>query len=378
MTTLRVIVDPVLAETPDGVSRYAQELTAQLIATAPAGCDVEGVVSAHAGNDEARLTRLLPGLAGVNALPLGRRELTLAWQMGARLPALTGMIHSPSLLAPLRRHDRRTDGTQVVVTMHDITAWTAPETLSAPEVLWQKAMAKRARKHADAIIVPTHAVAEQLAEAVDFGDRIRVIGGAPTASLEVPMDAAGRAARLGLPDRYVATVGTLEPRRGIRALIEAMSLPQLDGVPLVIAGEDAYGDERISDVAMALGLPEGRVRALGVLDDADLAVLLSRAAVFVYPSLASGFGLPMIEAFQLGAPVVHSDDAALLEVASGAGITVAREDASGYPGRLAAAIAEVLDDASLADRLAVAGSDRARAFSWRDAAERVWQLHADL
>jgi Glycosyltransferase len=378
MTTLRVIVEPVLSETPDGVSRYARELAVQLIATAPAGCDVEGVVAAHDSDDDARLAALLPGLANVNALSLGRRELTVAWQMGARLPALTGMIHSPSLLAPLRKHDRRNDGTQIVVTIHDVTAWTAPETLSATEVLWQKAMAKRARKHADAVVVPTHAVAEQLAEAVDLGDRIRVIGGAPTGSVSVPRDADARATRLGLPDRFVATVGSLEPRRGIRALIEAMSLPQLAGVPLLIAGGDEYGDERISDVAMSFGLPEGRVRALGNLDDADLAVLLDRAAVFVYPSLASGFGLPMIEAFQLGAPVVHSDDPALVEVAFGAGVTVARQDAAGYPSRLADAIGEVLDDASLADRLAVTGADRARAFSWRDSAEQVWQLHADL
>jgi len=288
------------------------------------------------------------------------------------------MIHSPSLLAPLRKHDRRGDATQVVVTIHDATPWTAPETLGTAEALRYKALGKRVRKHADAVVVPTHAVAAQLQDVLDLGDRVRVIAGGPTGSLRMLPDADARAARLGLPERYVAAVGTLEPRRGIRALIEAMSLPQTAGVPLLIAGPDAYGDERISDVAMSLGLPEGRVRALGTLSDHDLAVLIGRASVFVYPSLASGFGLPMIEAFQLGTPVVHSDDPALVEVASDAGLTVARADAAGYPGRLADAIGEVLDDTSLADRLGVTGSDRARAFSWRDSAEQVWQLHADL
>jgi glycosyltransferase involved in cell wall biosynthesis len=65
-------------------------------------------------------------------------------------------------------------------------------------------------------------------------------------------------------------------------------------------------------------------------------------------------------------------------VAGGAGLVVERGGKKGYPERLAEAIAQVLDDSDLRSRLSVAGSDRARAFSWRDSAERVWQLHADL
>jgi hypothetical protein len=57
---------------------------------------------------------------------------------------------------------------------------------------------------------------------------------------------------------------------------------------------------------------------------------------------------------------------------------VPREDADGYPERLAHAIGGLLSDASARERLAVVGQDRARAFSWRDSAEKVWQLHADL
>ncbi len=120
------------------------------------------------------------------------------------------------------------------------------------------------------------------------------------------------------------------------------------------------------------------MRSLGFLADADLAVALDRAAVFVFPSLAEGFGLPVIEAFSLGTPVVHSDDPALLEVSAGAGLSVEREPAVGYPSRLAGAIRSVVDDRELATRMGFEGQDRARTFSWRDAAERVWQLHADL
>jgi glycosyltransferase involved in cell wall biosynthesis len=129
---------------------------------------------------------------------------------------------------------------------------------------------------------------------------------------------------------------------------------------------------------MEAGLPEGRVRTLGTLGDADLAVVLAKAEVFVYPNLASGFGLPVIEAMRFGTPVVHSDDPAVLEVAFGAGVTVARENADGYPTRLGRAIVEVLSDAGRRERLRFAGMDRAAAFSWRSSAEMVWKLHAEL
>jgi glycosyltransferase involved in cell wall biosynthesis len=121
-----------------------------------------------------------------------------------------------------------------------------------------------------------------------------------------------------------------------------------------------------------------RVRLLGALADEDLAVALDRATVFVQPSLAEGFGVPLLEAFFFGTPVVHSDAPALIEVAGGAGLVVPLSDMGGYPERLAAAISSVVRDADLARRLSYAGLDRAGAFSWRDAAQRVWQLHADL
>jgi glycosyltransferase involved in cell wall biosynthesis len=250
--------------------------------------------------------------------------------------------------------------------------------MSPYSVHWHKSMAKRATKFADAVVVPTHAVAGQLAEVLDFGDRIRVIGGAPASSLRLPLDEADRADRLNLPDRYILTMGTIDPRKGLGALIEALPMPEVGGLPLLIAGPDRRGDASATGAAAAAGLPEDRVRALGILSDEDLAVVLRRATVFVYPSLAEGFGLPIVEAFQFGTPVIHSDDPALVEVGGGAGLIVERDHAAGYPERLAAAISRVITDRALSDRLRIQAADRARAFSWRDSAERVWQLHADL
>ncbi|WP_426623231.1 glycosyltransferase family 4 protein [Leifsonia sp. McL0607] len=382
MTTLSVVVDDLTAAENGGSRRYTEELTRQLIATAPVGCDVRAFVSNVPDEQLDEIRSSLPGLADLVRLPLARRELSLAWQSGLAVGGVRGMIHAPSLLAPLRKHRSADADDQIAVTIHDALAWTHPESLGAASVLWTKSMAKRARKFADAIVVPTHAVADRLADVCDFGDRIRVIGGAPATTLRLPPDADERAARLELPPVYAFTLGSIMPRKGIAPLIRAIARPEAQEIPLLIAGPDRYGDGTATGVAAAAGLPEDRVRALGRLDDADLAVVLDRATLFVYPSLAEGFGLPIVEAFKFGLPVIHSDDPALVEVAAGASLVVERpasvDDDADYSERLAGAIGRVLDDADLRARLGVLASDRARAFSWRDSAERVWQLHADL
>lgn len=380
MTTLHVVVDQVVAPVPGGIGRYAEELTRHLIENAPEGCDVAGIVSAVGRDEIAHIRTLLPGLADLDRLALPRRELSLAWQGGFVGTVGRGMVHSPSVLAPLVKHNRFSEpGRQTVVTVHDTVPWTHPETLTPRGVQFHKAMVKRAWKHADAVVVPTHAVAGALNEIHRFDDRLRVIGGAPSGRLRIPVDADLRAERLGLPERYVLAVGTLEPRKGLQYLIEALAHPDAPSdIPLVISGPDGWGDVDVYGTAERAGLSRDRVKVLGRIDDADLAVAYDRATVFVFPSLAEGFGLPVIEAMSFGTPVVHSDDAAVREVASDAGVTVARDPRDSYAERLAQAVYQVVNDPLLAGQLAVAGPDRARMYDWTDSAAETWQLHADL
>lgn len=377
MTTLRVVVDQIAAPAPGPLGRYSEELTRQLIATAPRGCDVEGIASALPTERSEQLEMALPGLRTLHTTTLPRRELSAAWQLGITTTH-GGMIHAPGLLAPLRRHDRQSDGHQIAVTVHDVLAWTHPSSLSPTTVAWHKTMMRRARKHADAVVVPSHALAEQLLEIASFGDRVRVIPGAARSGLVVPENADARARALQLPAKFILTVGTLEPRKGVTALIEGLGRKNAPDLPLVVLGSPSWGDVELATVADEAGLAEGRVLALDNLSSADLAVVISRASVFVHPSLSEGFASSIIEAFQFGIPVVHSDAPALVEVAGDAGLSVEREDASGYPERLAAAVSTVLSDDERSARMSIAGTDRSRAFSWRDAAERVWQLHADI
>lgn len=379
MTTLSVIIDPMASSRSQGIGRYTEELTRELVRLAPEGCTVTGIVSNVSAQQVEHLEILLPGIAEIHQSRLPRNALELSWRLGFGRLKGKGMVHSTSLLAPLGRHDRlNNEADQVVVTVHNAVPWTHPETLSRGVASWQRAMVKRAYRFADAVVVPSHAVAAQLGEHFNFGDRLRVIGGAVSSKLQVPVDADARAARLKLPERYILSVGSLKPRKGMRELISSLAHPDAVDLPLVIVGPDSWDGVSVASIAAEAGLAADRVHTLGFLTDADLAVVVDRAEVFVFPSLAEGFGLPVVEAFHFGTPVVHSDDPAVLEVAADAGITVELLDAEGYPARLAAAISSVINNPTLAAKLRIAGLDRAGAFSWRDSAQKVWQLHADL
>lgn len=378
LTTLRVVLDQVGDPVPSGIGRYALELTRALIETAPRGCDVAGIVASSPPSEYERIEQQLPGLSDLFKSALDRRQLAAAWQHGfTRLPG-AGMVHAPSLFAPLYRHDRiNSPGEQTVVTIHHSAAFTHPETLPSRTVAWTRAMAKRAERYADAIVVPTHAVADDLTSALDLGDRVRVIAAAVSPSLDPGPSRDSHAAALDLPERYVLAVGGLDGVSGIPALVRAAAGPHAPEVPLLLVG---VSDDELEALMRDLDAPfdRSRVRALGVLGETALAVAYSRAAVVAVPAISAGSGLVALEAMSLGAPVVHSDTPALLEVCSDAGVVVARDDAEGYPERLAEAVRSVLDDSALAAELTVRGRDRARAFSWRDSAEKTWQLHADL
>jgi glycosyltransferase involved in cell wall biosynthesis len=373
MTTLNVILDEMLSETPSGISVYTAELAHALIEYAPPGCFVEGIVASSPESSYAKIAERLSGLEGLFKSALTRRDLTAAWQHGFT-PVPSGMIHAPSLFAPLRNHDRvNTRGNQIAVTIHNVTAWSHPELLTSRQVSWTKAMATRALKYADAVVVPTHAVAAQLGEALPFGDRIRVIGAAVRSSLALPEDADARAEKLKLPDRYLLALATGNSRSALGPLFAALGRAKTD-LPLLLVGDDT----EVPALASAAGLDPERVRMLGALSDADLAVAFERATVFLHPSVVDGFGMPMLEAFRFGTPVIHSDAPALLEVSGDAGLSVESADAEAYPVRLAEAIDRVLGDDTLRERLGILGADRAKVFTWRAAAEGVWQLHADL
>jgi glycosyltransferase involved in cell wall biosynthesis len=235
----------------------------------------------------------------------------------------------------------------------------------------------RATRHASAIVVPTAAVAAELTRHAPGPARVHVVGhGVSGVVLRLPeREVADRIAdRLRLPENYVLAVGTVEPRKGLDVLVEAMARPTAPTLPLVIAGPSGWGAVDLAAIAAEQGLPPGRLHLLGRLSDAELSVVLHRATVLAVPSLAEGFGLPLLEAMAAGVPVVHSDVPALLEVAGGTGVLARRGDPAALANALRCVVALPEHTATRVE----AARARASKFTWERAAESLWKLHVEL
>jgi len=313
----------------------------------------------------------VPGVGGPRRLPLPRRALIAAWERGTGpAPARDAdVIHAPTLLLPPRRNR------PLVVTIHDAVPWTHPETLTARGARWHRAMAARAARTADAVVVPTRAVESALREHLELR-RVEVVGeGVTSAVTAVPEDAAERARRLDLPSAgYLVSLATLEPRKGLDVLLGALADPGAPELPLLVVGQGGWGGVDPVRTAAELGLPPGRVRLLGRLPDEDLAVVLAGATALVVPSRSEGFGLPVLEGMAAGVPVVTSDAPALLEVGGDAVLGTPVGD----PVALAGVLARVGDDPALRAELVARGRRRAASFTWDAAAARLAELYLGL
>lgn len=353
---LRVVLDQVVQVVDPDQAAAATSLASALVSTAPSGCDVEAIVPAGGEVDVA-------GIAEVRTLGLARRELAASWQLGIGAGAGGGLIHAPSLMAPLVRHDRVHDNDQTTVTLWCLDAWEAPETMSKASVAWHRAMLRRAVKHADAVVVPSHEMAQRLAEIAKLGERIRVIPGAAPEGFAAPADAVARREALLLPDQYILLTGTSGSlAAGFRGAVAA-------GVHAVVVDAPDGAEPHLAEIASAAGLPESNAHVRGWLGQEDRAAALSGASAFVSTNPVASWPWRALEAMTLGIPVVAVDTGVHRDVIADGGTLIAESD-------LADAVASAAGDS--ARRLAVLGIDRSRAFSWIGSAERVWGLHAEL
>ncbi|MEW5930594.1 MAG: glycosyltransferase family 1 protein, partial [Gemmatimonadota bacterium] len=182
-----------------------------------------------------------------------------------------------------------------------------------------------------------------------------------------PADAGPAAAlrqRLGIGGApYLLALSASDLRKNVDAAVRAFTRAVRDGgargLALVIAGPPPAG--RAAREALAEAERAGaRVALAGYVPDAELAALYGGALAFVYPSLYEGFGLPVLEAMQCGAPVIAGRAASVPEVVGDAGILVDPGD----PDALGEAVLRVYRDAALRERLGALALRRAAGFSW--------------
>jgi glycosyltransferase involved in cell wall biosynthesis len=268
---------------------------------------------------------------------------------------------------------------RTVFTLHDLAFRHHPETFTPLNRWYLTLMIPRFLRAADAIIVDSQCTRR---DAIRFygvpEERLRVVLPG-VKSLFRPVRDPERLdevrSRYALPERFILYVGTIEPRKNLATLFEAVKLLPLAEVKVVIVGPTGWLSHETFVRLPRLGLEE-RVILTGFVPEDDLAALYSLAEVFAYPSIYEGFGLPVLEAMACGTPVVSANSSSLPEVVGDAGIMVAPEDAAGWKETLE----QVLRNAALQTELRERGLRRAALFTWEAAAlstrEVYRQVHA--
>ncbi len=216
----------------------------------------------------------------------------------------------------------------LVSTIHDLAILKFPETAHPKIVKQHERTWKILQKRQAQIIAVSQATKNDLIELLDWNPKyITVIHEAlPVETKQVADNLSEEdferiKKRLKLDQPFILFVGTREPRKNLYRLIKAWE-PLAKDFQLIIAGESGW-DETSSSKELKLSQnARENLRFLGRVEDSELVVLYSEANAFAYPSLYEGFGLPILESFSFGTPVLTSNVSSLPEVAGNAAILV--------------------------------------------------------
>ena len=357
-----------------GIGRYADELARALIALYP--------------RDEWRLFYVDPEQrvpsSPLDTLPRrALRQSSKPWRLRVLLSIYlqrsqdrtigkTELFHATDHLLPRLSHTRS------VFTLHDLTALTFPATHTQLNRRFLQWMLPYFLRDADLIIADSASTQRDALRLYNLpAERIRVVHlGVDRRFQPAASDTQAQTrARYHLPDRFILSVGTLEPRKNLITLLEACHALHADGsdVALVIAGGRGWHSEPFFERLRALGL-EDAVQLLGRVPDEDLPALYTLAEVFAFPSLYEGFGLPVLEAMACGTPVVCSSTSSLPEVAGEAAIQI-------FPTAVrewTQALKQIGGNAAVRADLRERGIKQAARFTWENTARQTYAVYQEV
>ncbi|GAB4423732.1 MAG: glycosyltransferase family 1 protein [Anaerolineae bacterium] len=360
-----------------GIGRYTRELV-KALADAPTG-GWSAAYRLFVANSGARAAQSLPGERfGWRTTRLSERWLARLWyRLALPLPVelWTGrlnLFHAADFFLPPTRPATRT-----LVTVHDLSFVRYPDSTMPGMSRQLNNWVPRSVARADHVIAVSQATANDLTELYGTAPgKISVLHHGVSPEFRPVTDAAQQQAvrqKYGLGERpFILSLGTIQPRKNYRRLVQAFAQLKADAT-LVIIGGAGWNSQAVFDEVARLGLTE-RVIFPGFAADADLPALYSAATLFVYPSLYEGFGLPALEAMACGTPVVASGTSALPEVVGEAGLLVEPTDVAA----LAHALNTLLHDDEQRRRLSAAGLARAASFTWPGMAARLVQVYQHL
>ena len=323
---MRVAIDvSSLVQTRAGTARYLESLMHELRA-----------------RDDITLTTRMFGRSD-RASTLARDAVWYPFLLGREDTA--DVLHCPTYRGPTRSR------VPLVVTVHDLAVFRHPEAFNRWTRAYSPRVVPRVLAAAQRVIAVSEFTRQELNEMLRVPDeKIRVVPNA----VGDEFTNVGEAAE----GDYVLAVGTLEPRKNLERLVEAVQRTKRE---LRVVGARGWGGVEVGG---------NGVRWLGEVSDRELARLYRGAACVAYPSLYEGFGIPVLEAMACGAPVVTTRGTAMEEVADGAAVLVDARD----PAEIAAGIERAATDR---DELVARGLARASQFRWDAVAAATVQVYRE-
>jgi glycosyltransferase involved in cell wall biosynthesis len=297
----------------------------------------------------------------------------VAWEQ-FKLPTLLrkkrlDVFHSPANVLPEMLPDKCAG----VVTLHDLAFLRYPQVLTRSKRLYHRTFTMRSLKHATMIIANSNSTKQDAIELASIpANRVQTVYPCIDerfSSVILDEDIQTFRKVHGLTNGYLLYLGTLEPRKNIRTLIEAYAQYRTTygrDEKLVLAGGKGWLYDSIFEKAQELGL-ESEVIFPGFVPDTEQSLWYHAASAFVYPSLYEGFGIPVAEALACGVPVVTSNVSSLPEAGTRLALTVDPYDKEA----LAGAFYKALTDEYLRERCRILATSVAKQFSAKTMVEQT-------
>ena len=296
----------------------------------------------------------------VNSLPIGgpllvESWLRLGWPKVESVVDNADIVHSTTIIPPAT-------SLPLVVTIHDLAFLRHPDFFTARgNKVFRRSLDIMLNK-ADMVLCSSQATLDDCVTAGFNSDRLRHVPLGVRAQTITDSDRTRVRATYELPKEFVLFVGTLEPRKNLTRLIEALGSLR-DAPPLVVVGMAGWGDETPSTAH--------DVRFTGFVPAHDLPALYEACSVFAFPSILEGYGLPVIEAMAHGAAVVTSRGTSTEEVAGGAAVLVDPLSVESIAAGLAEALTNI-------DELRIGGITRAAEVAWSATAEATMNAYREV
>ena len=264
--------------------------------------------------------------------------------------------------------------TKAVLTVHDLVHFVFPKTMKRVNFLINKLIIPPSVHRADTIVTISNWTMSEVRRFLAPQNKLMEVTHLGVADHFFPrnLDAARERVKkeFGLPEHFLLTVGTFEPRKNVEGTFRAFT-KIAERIPhhLAIVGQRGWKNKRVINEIESSRF-RNRIHLLGFVSDDLLPDVYSAADVFIYPSLYEGFGFPPIEAMACGVPVVCSNVSSIPEIVGDAALLVDPYD----PDEFATSIMAVIEKPSLRYELIGRGLHRASSFSWSNTARQMLEI----